>query len=58
MPKKKKKPEEPITQLSTYKRIRKGWGALSPVTKVKPSKKKKSRDKLKRDLNKELDNDI
>lgn len=58
MTKKNKKIDDKITQLEIYKKVRKGWGDISPVTKIKPSKKKKSRAKRKKDLKKELENEI
>lgn len=40
-----------------YKKIRKSWGNISPVTKIKPSKKKKSRAKIKSDFKRGLKNE-
>lgn len=57
MDKKPKKPKT-LTFIETYMRLRKGWGAVNPVTKIKPSKKKKSRAKNKRDFKRELKNEI
>lgn len=46
-----------MKMLDIYKKIRKGWGDISPVTKIKPSNKKKSRARTKSDFKKELRND-
>jgi hypothetical protein len=54
MGKKPKKPK-PLTFLEAYQRIRKSWGDINPVTKVKPNKKRKSRAQNKRDFKKDID---
>jgi len=41
-----------INILNAYKKIRQTWG-INPKTKVKPSKKKKSRAEIKQDFRKE-----
>ena len=55
---KNKKNLNKIDLLEVYKKVRKGWGAISPITKVKPSKKKKSRAKKKQDFGREYKDEI
>lgn len=47
--------KQTLTWLEIEKRVRKDWGQISPVTKIKKSKKKYNRKKEKKDWNKNID---
>jgi len=43
--KKKNKPKDYIDMYDVYKKVRKSWGDVNPVTKIVPDKKKYTRKK-------------
>lgn len=54
MSKKKKNKKKSLNFLDIYNSIRKVW-TINPRTRVKPNKKKYNRQKVKRDLKKEME---
>lgn len=51
---KKKKVQKPRTFTEVYSSVRRDWGGVKPVTRVFRDERKKSRQKTKEELRKEL----